>query len=85
MHHSFAFWPGRAKGWVLDRALRFTRERLLERQEPALFCRLHQLAAELYTGWYREYPKTKETWEPEAEYHREQVKLFESRAAGISK
>ena len=33
MRHSFAFWPEKGKGWVLDGSLRFTRERLLRLED----------------------------------------------------
>ena len=74
MRHSFAFWPEKGKGWVLDGSLRFTRERLLRLENFDLFVRLHQAAYDLYAGWCISYPKTKETWQPEAEYHAQQLK-----------
>jgi hypothetical protein len=74
MRHSFAFWPEKGKGWVLDGSLRFTRERLLLLDDFDLAVRLHRAAYHLYIGWCDDYPKTKETWRPEADYHAAQLK-----------
>ena len=78
MRNSFVFWPDKGKGWVLDGSLRFTRERLLRLKDPDIFIGLHQAAYALYASWCDSYPKARETWKPEAEYHVQWTNGFES-------
>lgn len=77
MRYSFAFWPQRGNGWVLDGSLRFTRERLLRLENLELFIRLHRAAYLLYEDWCEKYDQTRDIWQPEADYHALRLKEFE--------
>jgi hypothetical protein len=66
---AFARWDADRGGYVLDGPTRRLLERYLETARRDQWERLQNAASALYTGWAQDYPRTKERWQREVEYH----------------
>ena len=66
---AFARWDAERGGYVLDELTRKLLERYLETAEHDRWERLQCAASELYKGWAREYPRTRDRWRREVQYH----------------
>ncbi len=72
---ALAHWDAERRAYVLDRIIRDLAERFLRQQRPDKWKALQEAALNLYTGWVREYPRTRERWQQEADHHQQQLQL----------
>jgi hypothetical protein len=73
---AFARWDAEEGGYVLDELTRELLERYLESAAPEEWTRLQYAASELYGGWVQEYPRTRDRWRQEVQYHIQQLQTL---------
>jgi hypothetical protein len=66
---SFARWDEKRGGFVMDEVLRKSLETYLQSAKPETWERLQEKALSLYQGWSKKYPRAKDFWMQEVEYH----------------
>jgi len=66
---ALARWDSEQGGYVLDKTVRKLVEEYLKVAHPDKWKALQQAASELYRKWVEEFPRTKERWREEAQYH----------------
>lgn len=66
---SFAHWDEKRGGFVMDDVLRKSLETYLQDAKPETWKNLQKKALELYQGWSKKYPRAKDFWIKEVEYH----------------
>jgi len=71
---AFARWDAEEGGYVLDELTRKLLERYLETAQPDRWARLQQAASKLYSEWAQDYPRTRERWHQEVQYHVRQLR-----------
>ncbi len=76
---AFARWDADRGGYVLDELARKLLERYLETAQRERWERLQRAASELYEGWAQDYPRTKDRWRREVQYHIRQLQTPRSR------
>ncbi|MEA3340929.1 MAG: ATP-binding protein [Chloroflexota bacterium] len=70
---AFAHWDADQGGYVLDELTRKLLERYLETAQPGRWKKLQQAASKLYREWARDYPRTHDRWQREAQYHAQRL------------
>jgi len=78
---AFAHWDADQGGYVLDELTRKLLERYLETARPDRWERLQRAASGLYEEWTRDYPRTKDRWQQEVQYHVRQLQAVRASAA----
>ena len=71
---AFARWDADEGGYVLDELTRKLLERYLETAQPDRWEKLQQAASKLYEEWARDYPRTRDRWQQEVQYHIQQLR-----------
>jgi len=79
---AFAHWDADQGGYVLDGPTRKLLEQYLKAQDPPeRWKRLQQAASELYKKWAQDYPRAKDRWQQEVQYHVRQLQAVRAPAA----
>jgi len=71
---AFAHWDADQGGYVLDELTRKLLERYLETAQPDRWEKLQQAASKLYREWAHDYPRTRDRWQREVQYHIQQLR-----------
>jgi hypothetical protein len=73
----FAFWDSTEFGYILMESTRNLILRYLFMAQRARWLTLQQAALNLYRHWVEVYPRNRERWQREVEYHRSQLEAAE--------
>ncbi len=66
---AFAHWDENKSGFVMDEMLRKSLESYVRSVKPDVWKRLQEKALTLYEEWSKKYPRAKDFWVKEVEYH----------------